>query len=138
VLTQNTSVTFGGASNFALSFGDNVGPGPSASLRLDNTAGISAAQTANAQFGGSVSAPIRVVTANYTLAADDYHGACCNNAANVAPVTITPPAAAASNKGRVYIVKRGQSGPRSEPTRIARWRTSMEQRGTSYSVRRAR
>jgi hypothetical protein len=105
VLTQNTSVTFGGASNFALSFGDNVGPGPSANVRLDNTAGISATQTANAQFGGSVSSPIRVVTADYTLADDDYT-VLCNNAANVAPVVITPPAAAASNKGRLYIVKR--------------------------------
>ena len=105
VLNQNTSVTFGGASNFALSFGDNVGPGPSANVRLGNTAGISATQTANAQFGGSVSSPIRVVTANYTLANDDYT-VLCNNAANVAPVIITPPAAAASNKGRVYIVKR--------------------------------
>jgi hypothetical protein len=105
VLNQNTSVTFGGASNFALSFGDNVGPGPTANVKLGNTAGISATQTANAQFGGSVSSPIRVVTANYTLANDDYT-LLCNNTANVAPVIITPPAAAASNMGRVYIVKR--------------------------------
>jgi len=105
VLTQNTGVTFGGASNFALSFGDNVGPGPSANVSLGNTAGINAAQTANAQFGGSLSAPIRVVTANYTIANDDYT-VLCNNAANAAPVVISPPAAAASNKGRVYIIKR--------------------------------
>ena len=72
VLNQNTSVTFGGVSNFALSFGDNIGFGSSPNLRLGNTAGISATQTANAQFGGSVSAPIRVVTSNYTLAPDDY------------------------------------------------------------------
>jgi len=82
-----------------------VGPGPSANVRLGNTAGISATQTANAQFGGSVSSPIRVVTGNYTLANDDYT-LLCNNATGAAPVTITPPAAAASNKGRVYIVKR--------------------------------
>jgi hypothetical protein len=105
VLNQNTSVPFGGASNFALSFGDNVGPGPSANVKLGNTAGISATQTANAQFGGSVSSPIRVVTGNYTLANDDYT-VLCNNTAGVGPVTITPPAAAASNKGRIYIVKR--------------------------------
>jgi hypothetical protein len=104
-LNQNTSVTFGGASNFALSVGDNVGPGPSANVKLGNTAGISATQTANAQFGGSVSSPIRVVTGNYTLANDDYT-VLCNNTAGVGPVTITPPAAAASNKGRIYIVKR--------------------------------
>jgi hypothetical protein len=105
VLNQNTGVTFGGASNFALSFGDNVGPGPSANMKLGNTAGISATQTANAQFGGSVSAPIRLITGNYTLANDDYT-VLCNNAANVAPVIITPPPAAASNKGRIYILKR--------------------------------
>jgi hypothetical protein len=105
VLNQNTSVTFGGASNFALSFGDNVGPAPAANMSLGNTAGISAAQTANAQFGGSVSSPIRLVIADYTLANDDYT-VLCNNAANVAPVIITPPAAAASNKGRIYILKR--------------------------------
>ncbi len=104
-MNQNTGVTFGGASNFALSFGDNVGPGPSANVTLGNTAGISAAQTANTQFGGSVSSPIRVVTSDYTLADDDYT-VLCNNTANAGPVTITPPAAAASNKGRVYIVKR--------------------------------
>jgi hypothetical protein len=104
-LNQATNVTFGGASNFALSFGDNVGPGPSADLKLGNTAGISATQTANAQFGGSVSSPIRVVTANYTIGDDDYT-VLCNNTAGVAPVTITPPAPAASNKGRFYIVKR--------------------------------
>jgi hypothetical protein len=105
VLNQNTSVPFGGASNFALSFGDNVGPGPSANVKLGNTAGISATQTANAQFGGSVSSPIRVVTGNYTLANDDYT-VLCNNTAAAGPVIITPPAAAASNKGRIYIVKR--------------------------------
>jgi hypothetical protein len=105
VLNQDTSVPFGGTSNFALSFGDNVGPGPSANVKLGNTAGISATQTANAQFGGSVSSPIRVVTGNYTLANDDYT-VLCNNTAGAAPVTITPPAAAASNKGRIYIVKR--------------------------------
>jgi len=105
VLNQNTGVTFGGASNFALSFGDNVGPGPTANVKLGNTAGISAAQTANAQFGGSVSSPIRVVTGDYTIANDDYT-VLCNNTAGVAPVTITPPAGDASNKGRVYIVKR--------------------------------
>ncbi len=104
-MNQNTGVTFGGASNFALSFGDNVGPGPSANVSLGNTAGISATQTANAQFGGSVSSAIRVVTGNYTLAADDYT-VLCNNTANAGPVVITPPAAASSNKGRVYIVKR--------------------------------
>jgi len=98
-------VTFGGASNFALSFGDNVGPGPSANLKLGNTAGIGAAQTANAQFGGSASYPVRTVTTNYTLANDDYT-VLCNNAANLGAITITPPAAAASNKGRVYVVKR--------------------------------
>ncbi len=81
-MNQNTSVTFGGASNFALSFGDNVGPGPSANVKLGNTAGISATQTANAQFGGSVSSPIRVVTGNYTLANDDYT-VLCNNTADV-------------------------------------------------------
>jgi hypothetical protein len=108
VLNQDTSVPFGGTSNFALSFGDNVGPGPSANVKLGNTAGISATQTANAQFGGSVSSPIRVVTGNYTLANDDYT-VLCNNTAGAAPVTITPPAAAASNKGRIYIVKRVNS-----------------------------
>jgi hypothetical protein len=72
---------------------------------MGNTAGISATQTANAQFGGSVSSAIRVVTANYTIADDDYT-VLCNNATNGAPITITPPAAAASNKGRTYIVKR--------------------------------
>src|SRR5204862_6656675 len=56
-------------------------------------------------FGGSVSSPIRVVTGNYTLANDDYT-VLCNNTSGVNPVIITPPAAAASNKGRVYIVKR--------------------------------
>jgi len=104
-LNQNTSVTFGGASNFALSFGDNVGPGPAANVRLGNTASIAAAQTANAQFGGSVSYPVRIITANYTLANDDYT-VLCNNAANVAVVTITPPAAGPTNRGRVYVVKR--------------------------------
>jgi hypothetical protein len=104
-LNQATNVTFGGASNFALSLGDNVGPGPSAGLKLGNTAGIGAAQTANAQFGGSASYPVRTVTSNYTLANDDYT-VLCNNAAALAPITITPPAAAASNKGRVYVVKR--------------------------------
>ncbi len=104
-MNQNTGVTFGGASNFALSFGDNVGPGPSANVRLGNTAGISATQTANAQFGGSVSSAIRVVTADYTIADDD-HTVLCNNAAGVAPLTITPPPAALSNKGRVYVIKR--------------------------------
>ena len=104
-MNQNTSVTFGGASNFALSFGDNVGPGPSANVTLGNTAGISAAQTANTQFGGSVSSPIRVVTSDYTLANDDYT-LLCNNIGGGNPVVITPPAAAASNKGRIYIVKR--------------------------------
>src|SRR6185436_4849443 len=83
VLNQNTGVTFGGASNFALSFGDNIGPGPSANVSLGNTAGISATQTANAQFGGSVSSPIRVVTGTYTLADDDYT-VLCNNTASVA------------------------------------------------------
>jgi hypothetical protein len=105
VLNQDTSVTFrAGLSNFALSFGDNVGPGPSASVTLGNTAGISATQTANAQFGGSVSSAIRVVTRDYRLADDDYTVLCNNGAGGT--VTITPPAAAASNKGRVYIVKR--------------------------------
>ncbi len=103
-LNQNTSVTFGGASNFALSFGDNVGPGPSANVKLGNTAGISAAQTANAQFGGSVSSAIRVVTGNYTIANDDYTVLCNNTSGS--PVTITPPPAAPSNKGRVYVIKR--------------------------------
>jgi hypothetical protein len=74
-------------------------------VRLGNTAGISATQTANAQFGGSVSSAIRVVTANYTIADDD-HTVLCNNAAGVAPLTITPPPAAPSNKGRVYVIKR--------------------------------
>jgi hypothetical protein len=104
-LSQNTSVTFGGISNFALSFGDNVGPGPSANLRLGNTAGLSAAQTANTQLGGSVSAPIRLVSGNYTLAVDDYT-VLCNNAGAVTPIVISPPAAAASNMGRLYNVKR--------------------------------
>jgi hypothetical protein len=105
VLNQNTSVTFGGTSNFALSLGDNVGPGPSANVRLGNTAGISATQTANTQFGGSVSAPIRVVTGNYTIADDDYT-VLCNNAGGVTPIVISPPAAAASNIGRLYNIKR--------------------------------
>jgi len=47
----------------------------------------------------------RTITANYTLANDDY-AVFCNNVANVAVVTITPPAAAASNKGRIYVIKR--------------------------------
>ncbi len=74
-------------------------------MTLGNTAGISAAQTANAQFGGSVSSPIRVVTSDYPLADDDYT-VLCNNTAAVAPVTLTPPAASASNRGRLYVIKR--------------------------------
>jgi len=106
VLNQNTSVTFGGASNFALSFGDNVGLRSTPNLSLGNTAGISDTQTANAQFGGSVSSAIRVVNSNYTLADDDYT-VLCNNAAGLGGgVVITPPAATASNRGRVYVIKR--------------------------------
>ena len=74
-------------------------------MKLGNTAGISATQTANAQFGGSVSSPIRVVNGSYTLADDDYT-VLCNNAAGLPGVIITPPPAAASNRGRVYIIKR--------------------------------
>ncbi len=106
VLNQDTNILFGGpVNNFSLAFGNNIGPGPQANLKLGNTAGISATQTANAQFGGSVSSPIRVVTGNYTLANDDYT-VLCNNTPGGPSVTITPPAAAASNKGRVYIIKR--------------------------------
>ena len=105
-MNQDTSIPFGGpVNNFSLAFGNNIGPGPQANLKLGNTAGIGATQTANAQFGGSVSAPIRVVTGNYTLADDDYTVLCNNTPGGVA-VTITPPAASASNKGRVYIIKR--------------------------------
>ncbi len=95
---------FGGSSNFALSFGDFVGVGSTANLKLANTASISATQTANAQFGGSVSSAIRVVNSSYALADDDYT-VLVNNTAGL-PVIITPPAAAASNMGRVYIIKR--------------------------------
>jgi len=103
VLNQNTSVTFGGASNFSLSLGDNIGNGSSPNLRLGNA--ISATQTANAQFGGSVASAIRVVNSNYTLADDDYT-VLCNNAAGLPGVIITPPPAAASNRGRIYNIKR--------------------------------
>jgi hypothetical protein len=106
VLNQNTGVTFGGANNFTLSLGDNVGLSSTPNLSLGNTAGISATQTANAQFGGSVSFAIRVVNSNYTLADDDYT-VLCNNAAGLGGgVVITPPAATASNRGRVYVIKR--------------------------------
>jgi hypothetical protein len=108
VLNQNTSVTFGGASNFSMSFGDNIGFGSSPNVRLANTAGISATQTANTQFGGSVSTPIRVVNSSYFLADDD-HTVLCDNAAGLPGVVITPPAAAASNRGRIYIIKRVNS-----------------------------
>jgi hypothetical protein len=75
-------------------------------VSLGNTAGISATQTANAQFGGSVSYAVRVVTAKtYTIANDDYT-VLCNNSAGGAAITITPPPAAPSNTGRVYVVKR--------------------------------
>jgi hypothetical protein len=108
-LIQDTSVTFGGPlNNFALSFGNTVGPGVQANLKLNNTSAIvnnNANQTANAQFGGSVSNPLRVITANYTIANDDYT-VLCNNATATAVVTISPPAANVSNKGRVYVIKR--------------------------------
>jgi hypothetical protein len=98
-------VTFGGANNFTLSFGDLVGLAATPNLKLGNTAGISASQTANAQFGGSVSSAIRVVNSNYTLADDDYT-LLCNNTNGLPGLVITPPPAAASNRGRVYIIKR--------------------------------
>ena len=102
-LIQDTAVTFS-TSNFALSLGDGVGPSSQPSLRLDNTPGISPLQTANAQFGGAVSYPVRVITAAYTIATDD-HTVLCNNSA--APnIPITPPVASPTNKGRTYVVKR--------------------------------
>jgi hypothetical protein len=104
VLNQNSSILFGGGAN-KLSFGDIIGVGTSPNLSLGNTVGISAAQTANAQFGGSVSSAIRVVNSSYFLADDD-HTVLCNNASGLPNVIITPPAPAASNRGRVYIIKR--------------------------------
>jgi hypothetical protein len=105
-LNQHTSVTFGGASSFSLSLGDNIGVGSSPNLRLSNTAGIGASQTANTQFGGSVSSAIRTINSNYTLADDDYTVLCNNSAGLGGGVIITPPPASAANRGRIYVIKR--------------------------------
>ena len=104
---QDTAVGFGSA--FTFSLGDTVGPNTRPVARLADTGQLGASATANAQFGGSMSYPIRSITANYAIGNDD-HTIFCNNAAGLAQIDITLPAPGASNTGRVYTIKRVNPG----------------------------
>jgi hypothetical protein len=104
VETRTPAVTFGGASNFALSFGDNVGPGPSANVSLGKHRGHRVRRRRTCSSADRSHSPNPRRQLHYTIADDDYT-VLCNNAA-VWRRSHHAAAAAASNRGRVYIVKR--------------------------------